>query len=96
MEQALAEVVGSLRTDPLLLYHVNALLHNPEWRAALKNSVTGPESGAQPEPQRSGRMLRAGIKKFSRLPRCGGGEHWQMPPDAQPRANQFFFRPRGV
>ncbi|CAK0851989.1 unnamed protein product [Prorocentrum cordatum] len=70
-EQAISSVCEVLRKDVALLYHVNALLHNDEWRAVLKASAEG-QCGAKPEgppPEDVGKKLRVGIKKFGHLSR---------------------------
>ena len=74
VEQAVKELVETLRGDPALLYHINALLHNPEWRGVLKASMSGPENGEKPEQENdSGKKVRVTIKKFWQLPRHKGG-----------------------
>ena len=40
IEQTVEDTVKILRADPGLLYHLNALLHNEEWKAVLRASAS--------------------------------------------------------
>ena len=52
------------------MYHINALLHNPEWTGVLKASINGiaavAASGDKPGKEW---RLRTGIRKFGHLDR---------------------------
>ena len=72
IEQTVEDTVKILRADPGLLYHLNALLHNEEWKAVLRASAGAKpaESGEKPETEQpQGKRLRAGLKKFEHLDR---------------------------
>ena len=68
--QTLDDIREILKKDAPLMYHINALLHNPEWTAVLKASINGiaavAASGDKPV---KGWRLRSGIRKFGHLDR---------------------------
>ena len=77
IEQTLQDTVLILRADSALLYHLNALLHNEEWKGVLKASLNRAptddrDSGEQ--PAKEGRKLRQGARKFKQLARQRAGE----------------------
>ena len=96
IEQTVEDTVKILRADPGLLYHLNALLHNEEWKAVLRASATSPpaESGEKPEAEQpQGKRLRAGLKKFEHLDRRRAEESScpELRP-LQPRSSNFELR----
>ena len=68
--QTLDDIRETLTKSAPLMYHINALLHNPEWTAVLKASINGiaavAASGDKPV---KGWRLRSGIRKFAHLDR---------------------------
>ena len=70
VQQTLDDIRESLEKDVPLMYHINALLHNPEWTGVLKASINGigavAASGDKPG---KGWRLRAGIRKLGHLDR---------------------------
>ena len=68
--QTLDDIREILKKDVPLMYHINALLHNPEWTGVLKASINGiaavASSGDKPG---KGWRLRAGIRKFGHIDR---------------------------
>ena len=47
--QTLEDIRENLKKYVPLMYHINALLHNPEWTGVLKASINGiAGSGSQP------------------------------------------------
>ena len=71
----LNQVVAILKDDPLLMYHINALLHNEEWKGVLKHAAAAPatkpdadQNGEEPGGSRE-RPLRATCKKIDHLKR---------------------------
>ena len=71
IEQTVEDTVKILRADPGLLYHLNALLHNEEWKAVLRASANPQkEGGDKPDAdQELGKKLRITMKKFGHLDR---------------------------
>jgi hypothetical protein len=70
----LAGICDVLKNNRPLLYHISALLHNPEWKGVLlaraMGENEGPESPGGPSSdakQPGVRKLRVGIKKFEQL-----------------------------
>ena len=57
IEQTVEDTVKILRADPGLLYHLNALLHNEEWKAVLRASATS-ETGSGEKPGASSSRAR--------------------------------------
>ena len=68
--QTLDDIREALTRYVPLMYHLNALPHNPEWTAVLKASINGiaavAASGDKPV---KGWRLRSGIRKFAHLDR---------------------------
>ena len=68
--QTLDDIREILKKYAPLMYHINALLHNPEWTGVLKASINGiaavASSGGKPGKEW---RLRAGIRKFGHLDR---------------------------
>ena len=68
--QTLDDIREILKKDVPLMYHINALLHNPEWTGVLKASINGiaavAASGDKPGKEW---RLRSGIRKFGHLDR---------------------------
>ena len=75
VETALKSVTDTLKANVPLLYHINMLLHNDEWRGVLMSSIAGYD-GDKPDADVSatpvGRKLRTGLKKFAHLDRPAG------------------------
>ena len=71
VEQAIQDTVSVLRADPVLLYHLNALLHNEQWKEVLRASANPKtEGGDKPDgDQEQGKKLRTTMKKFGHLDR---------------------------
>ena len=71
VEQTIEDTVKILRADPGLLYHLNALLHNEQWKEVLRASANPKvEGGDKPDAEKKqGKMLRATMKKFGHLDR---------------------------
>ena len=68
--QTLEEIHEVLKKDAPLMYHINALLHNPEWTGVLKASINGIAAvAASGDKPGRGWRLRAGIRKFAHLDR---------------------------
>ena len=68
--QTLDDIRESLKKDAPLMYHINALLHNPEWTGVLKASINGIAAvAASGDKPGKGWRLRAGIRKFGHLDR---------------------------
>ena len=68
--QTLDDIREILKTDAPLMYHINALLHNPEWTGVLKASINGIAAvAASGDKPGKGWRLRAGIRKFGHLDR---------------------------
>ena len=68
--QTLEEIREVLKKDAPLMYHINALLHNPEWTGVLKASINGITAvAASGDKPGKGWRLRAGIRKFGHLDR---------------------------
>ena len=68
--QTLEDIREILKKDAPLMYHINALLHNPEWTAVLKASINGIAAVAA-SGDKLGKewRLRTGIRKFGHLDR---------------------------
>ncbi len=72
IETTLSGICEKLKTNTPLMYHISALLSNPEWSGVLEASIHGvtvapdPNCGDKPEKKQP---LRAALKKFSHLPR---------------------------
>ena len=66
--QTLDDIREILKTDAPLMYHINALLHNPEWTGVLKASINGIAAVSGDKPGKGWR-LRAGIRKFAQIGR---------------------------
>ena len=66
--QTLEDIRENLKKDVPLMYHINALLHNPEWTGVLKASINGIAAVSGDKPGKGWR-LRAGIRKFGHLDR---------------------------
>ena len=68
--QTLDDIREILKKDAPLMYHINALLHNPEWTAVLKASINGiaavAASGDKPGKEW---RLRTGIRNLGHLDR---------------------------
>ena len=71
VEQTIQDTVGILRQDPGLLYHLNALLHNEQWKEVLRASANPKtEGGDKPDGDHGqGKKLRTTMKKFGHLDR---------------------------
>ena len=68
--QTLDDIREALKNDAPLMYHINALLHNPEWTGVLKASINGVAAvAAIGDKPGKGWRLRAGIRKFAHLHR---------------------------
>ena len=68
--QTLEDIRENLKKYVPLMYHVNALLHNPEWTGVLKASINGIAAvAASGDKPGKGWRLRAGIRKFGHLDR---------------------------
>ena len=68
--QTLDDTREVLKNDAPLMYHINALLHNPEWTGVLKASINGIAAvAASGDKPGKGWRLRAGIRKFGHLDR---------------------------
>ena len=68
--QTLDDIREALKNDAPLMYHINALLHNPEWTGVLKASINGITAvAASGDKPGKGWRLRAGIRKFGHLDR---------------------------
>ena len=68
--QTLDDICECLKKDVPLMYHINALLHNPEWTGVLKASINGIAAvAASGDKPGKGWRLRAGIRKFGHLDR---------------------------
>ena len=68
--QTLDDIREILKKDVPLMYHINALLHNPEWTGVLKASINGIAAvAASGDKPGKGWRLRAGIRKFGHLDR---------------------------
>ena len=68
--QTLDDIREILKKDVPLMYHINALLHNPEWTGVLKASINGIAAvAASGDKPGKGWRLRAGIRKFDPLDR---------------------------
>ena len=68
--QTLDDIREILKKDVPLMYHINALLHNPEWTGVLKASINGIAAvAANGDKPGKGWRLRAGIRKFGHLDR---------------------------
>ena len=68
--QTLDDIREALKNDGPLMYHINALLHNPEWTGVLKASINGVAAvAAIGDKPGKGWRLRAGIRKFGHLDR---------------------------
>ena len=68
--QTLDDIREILKKDAPLMYHINALLHNPEWTGVLKASINGVAAvAAIGDKPGKGWRLRAGIRKFGHLDR---------------------------
>ena len=68
--QTLDDIREALKNDAPLMYHINALLHNPEWTGVLKASINGVAAvAAIGDKPGKGWRLRAGIRKFGHLDR---------------------------
>ena len=59
IEQTVEDTVKILRADPGLLYHLNALLHNEEWKAVLRASANSKPPTAARSPRRSSTRARS-------------------------------------
>ena len=65
----LAGITDVLKKDRPLMYHISALLHNPEWKAVLVASALGDSELGEPiasgvKPDKADQKLRAGMTKF--------------------------------
>ena len=70
VQQTLDDIREILKKDVPLMYHINALLHNPEWTGVLKASINGVAAvAAIGDKPGKGWRLRAGIRKFGHLDR---------------------------
>ena len=70
VQQTLDDIREILKKDVPLMYHINALLHNPEWTGVLKASINGIAAvAASGDKPGKGWRLRAGIRKFGHLDR---------------------------
>ena len=68
--QTLDDIREILKKDVPLMYHINALLHNPEWTGVLKASINGfAATAVSGDKLGKGWRLRAGIRKFGHLHR---------------------------
>ena len=68
--QTLDDIREILKKDAPLMYHINALLHNPECTAVLKASINGIAAvAASGDKLGKGWRLRAGIRRFGHLDR---------------------------
>ena len=68
--QTLEDIREILKKDVPLMYHINALLHNPEWTGVLKASINGVAAvAAIGDKPGKGWRLRAGIRKFGHIDR---------------------------
>ena len=68
--QTLDDIREILKKDVPLMYHINALLHNPEWTGVLKASINGIAAvAASGDKPGKGWRLRTGIRKFAHLDR---------------------------
>ena len=68
--QTLEDIREILKKDAPLMYHINALLHNPEWTGVLKASINGIAAvAASGDKLGKGWRLLAGISKFRHLDR---------------------------
>ena len=66
----LDDIRENLKNDVPLMYHINALLHNPEWTGVLKASINGIAAvAASGDKPGKGWRLRAGIRKFCHIER---------------------------
>ena len=71
----LAGITDVLKGNPPLMYHISALLHNPEWRGVLMASAMGGDQGSAEPTDPTGAKpakvtkLRTNIKKFEQLTR---------------------------
>ena len=68
--QTLDDIREILKKDAPLMYHINALLHNPEWTGVLKASINGIAAvAASGDKPGKGWRLRAGNRKFGHIDR---------------------------
>ena len=68
VETTLNSIVERLRGNTPLMYHIAAMLNNPEWTGVLEAAALGQavatSGGDKPDTKRP---LRSGAKKFSHL-----------------------------
>ena len=70
----LAGITDVLKGNPPLMYHISALLHNPEWKGVLMASAMGGDGSAEPSDSSGAKpvkvtKLRNNVKKFEQLAR---------------------------
>ena len=70
ISQTLDDIREVLKKYTPLMYHINALLHNPEWTGVLKASINGIAAvAASGDKPGRGWRSRAGIRKFGHIDR---------------------------
>ena len=74
IQTTLRGICDKLKNNVPLMYHISALLHNPEWTGVLEASIAGgASSGDKPEDAAAGHKkvwkLRTVVKKFAHIDR---------------------------
>ena len=69
MATTLAGINDVLKVNPPLMYHISALLHDPEWTAVLESSLKIDEGNSVGGDKPGERKLRAIVKRFCNLDR---------------------------
>ena len=74
IQTTLRGICDKLKNNVPLMYHISALLHNPEWTGVLEASIAGgaASSGDKPEDaagQKKVWKLRTVVKKFAHIER---------------------------
>ena len=69
IQTTLKDICDKLKTNVPLMYHISALLNNPEWTGVLEASIAGnaASSGDKFGTPRKQWKLRVNAKKFSHL-----------------------------
>ena len=69
IQTTLKDICDKLKTNVPLMYHISALLHNPEWTGVLEASIAGNTvwGGDKNGTQKKQWKLRANAKRFTHL-----------------------------
>ena len=72
IQTTLKDICEKLKTNVPLMYHISALLHNPEWTGVLEASIAGggggaASSGEKPGTPRKQWKFRVNAKRFTHL-----------------------------